>query len=144
MSTNSNILKGRAFRQEEGVAEALREQADRLHLEESLALQKQSAADEARARTKEDGAAWRREAQEELDAELEKLRLEKTEATVASEEAKQELEMAEAKEKVGQTERKTTHFLVFLFGKQTKLFIDGKLGKSNLYILVWVDDALLN
>ena len=112
MSTNSKILKGRAFRQEEGVAEALREQADRPHLEENLALQKQSAADEARARTKEDGAARRGEAQEELDAEPEQLRLEKTETKVATEEAKQKLEMAEAKEKVG-TER--TIFFCFVF-----------------------------
>ena len=48
----------------------------------------------------QDGAAARHEAREALDAELEQLRLERGEALLASEEAKEALEMAEAKEKV--------------------------------------------
>lgn len=46
-----------------------------------------------------DGAAARSEARSELDAELEKLRVERGKAMVASEEAREALELAEAKEK---------------------------------------------
>ena len=48
----------------------------------------------------QDGAAARHEAREALDAELDALRAERRQALLSAEEAKEALEVAEAKEKV--------------------------------------------